>query len=93
VHDAVIRCAHVALREEIAGRDVDLSLAAQALAAAEELLPYRPEEWAQPASRWESTVVALGRAVVRVQGRGTSRASALGGVLQAAHEIAREAAR
>ncbi len=92
ISEPVLRCAHVALREETDRNDVDLSVAPQALAAAEELLDYPRATWAPPVGVWQQTVTAVALAALRVEGAlQTTRGRALDAVLQAALEIAQEA--
>ncbi len=87
------RIAANAVLEEIADRQVDVTLAVQALDAAEDLLPYPPGEWARPANAWERLVVAMATAVRRVEGNGIPRPAALAAVREAARAIGSGAGR
>jgi hypothetical protein len=79
--------AAMTLREEIDERQVDLTQAVQALDAAEDLLPYPRDQWAQPSNAWERLVVAMATSVVRVEGHGIPRPAALAAVREAARAM------
>lgn len=85
--------ARLILAQEVADRPIDLSLAAQAVTAAEELLPFPRETWAQPRDRWEHTVIAAALAVIRLRGgRKIGHAEAVAAVRDALAVLACEAA-